>query len=113
MPELSASQSPYPEIRLLIGGKWTSGTGGAATDIENPATGEVLGRVPHAGPADLDAAASAAAKGFVAWSRMPVSARGKVLERARALILERADGIAVNMTREQGKPVAQARAEVQ
>ncbi len=113
MSEFNADRHAYPEIRLLIGGRWTRGTGTATTEIENPATGEVLGMVPHASPADLDTAAAAAAEGFRAWSRTPVSARGRVLEKARALILDRAEEIAVNMTREQGKPFAQARSEVQ
>lgn len=109
---LDAAAAEYPRIQLLIDGEWTDGSGGACEDIYNPATGQVLGTVPHATPADLDRALAAASRAFQAWSARTTDDRGQVLHRAAALIRERADQIARTMTLEQGKPLAMARGEL-
>ena len=54
----------YEKLELLIGGKWTAGTSGKSEPVINPATEEVLGHLPHASAADLDAALAASAEGF-------------------------------------------------
>jgi succinate-semialdehyde dehydrogenase/glutarate-semialdehyde dehydrogenase len=109
---LDAAAAEYPRIQLLIDGEWTDGSSGVSEDIYNPATGQVLGTVPHAGPEDLDRALDAAQRGFRLWSAKTVDERGQILHRAAALIRERADHIARTMTLEQGKPIAMARGEL-
>jgi succinate-semialdehyde dehydrogenase / glutarate-semialdehyde dehydrogenase len=109
---LDAAAAAYPRIQLFIDGEWTDGSSGASEDVYNPATGQVLGSVPHAGPADLDRALEAAQRGFRLWSAKTTDERGQVLHRAAALIRERADQIARTMTLEQGKPFMAARGEL-
>ena len=57
----------YETLQLFIDGKWTNGTSGITENVINPATEEVLGQLPHASQADLDAALSAADRGFKVW----------------------------------------------
>lgn len=102
----------YPRVQLFIDGQWTDGTSGRAEEIYNPATGEVLGTVPHASAGDLDRALEAAQRGFKVWSAKTTDERGAVLHRAAAQIREHADHIARTMTLEQGKPFAMARGEL-
>jgi succinate-semialdehyde dehydrogenase/glutarate-semialdehyde dehydrogenase len=99
----------YPELKLYIGGEWRSRAG---QPVLNPADESVLGTVPHATKADLDDALAAAEKGFKIWSRMSPSARADLIFKATALIRQRAEEMAVAMTLEQGKPIAQARLEI-
>jgi succinate-semialdehyde dehydrogenase/glutarate-semialdehyde dehydrogenase len=95
---------------LLIGGKWidTENT----VPVEDPATGEVIAEVADASPAQgieaLDAAAAAAAE----WAATDPRARGEILRRAFELLTERSEDIALLMTLEMGKPLAEARGEV-
>ncbi|TFW18106.1 NAD-dependent succinate-semialdehyde dehydrogenase [Duganella callida] len=101
----------YPDVRLLIANEWTEATGGKTIPVLNPATGKPIGTVAHASTADLDRALAAAQKGFEAWRKVPAFERAAVMRRAAALLRERADHIARLLTQEQGKPLAQARAE--
>ena len=102
--------STYPELHLYIDGEWRN----AAADLPvlNPATGEEIGRLPHAGVSDLDDALDAAERGFAAWSRVAPVERARVLMRAAAIMRERQDEIATAITMEHGKPFPQARLEV-
>ena len=102
----------YPDTRLLIENHWREAAGGKTLDVLNPATGERIGRVAHASTADLDAALAAAQRGFDAWRWVPTSERQATMRRAAKLVRERVDAIAPLLTMEQGKPVAEARAEV-
>ena len=102
----------YPELRLHIDGEWLDGTGRAGEDVINPANGKVLGRLPHASPADLDRALAAAARGFAAWRATSPYERAKVLIKAADLIRARAEDIARTLTQEQGKILGEARVEV-
>lgn len=78
----------------------------------NPADESVIGSVPIATRADLDAALAAAAEGFKVWSRTSPRARGEIMLKAAALMRERVEEIAYAITLEHGKPIAQARLEV-
>jgi DNA-binding transcriptional LysR family regulator len=79
--------------------------------VFNPATGQEIGRVAHAGIADLDAALAAAQKGFETWRDLPAIERNKIMRRAAALMRERADAIGALLTQEQGKPLVEAKGE--
>jgi succinate-semialdehyde dehydrogenase/glutarate-semialdehyde dehydrogenase len=102
----------YPTVALYIDGEWTEGTGGRSDDILNPATGQVLGRVPFAGPQDVDRAIGAAGAAFPAWRDAGPEGRGAILRRAAALLHQRAGEIGRVMTLEEGKPLPEATGEV-
>src|SRR5690606_25630012 len=84
---------------------------GRTDPVINPATGKEIGRVAHAGVKDLDKALAAAQKGFEVWRATSAVERQRIMRAAAALVRERADQIATLMTLEQGKPLAEARAE--
>jgi succinate-semialdehyde dehydrogenase / glutarate-semialdehyde dehydrogenase len=98
----------YPDIKLYIDGEWADGKGGRGDDVLNPATGEVLGRVPFAEPEDVDRAIEAAGAAFPAWRDMGPDKRAAVLKNAAALIHQRAAEIGRVMTLEEGKPLGEA-----
>ena len=101
----------YPNTQLLIDGQWQDAADGRTLPVFNPATGAEIGRVAHAGIADLDRALAAAQKGFEAWRDVPAIERGRIMRRAAGLMRERADGIAAALTQENGKPLAEAKIE--
>lgn len=101
----------YPNTQLLIDGQWQDAADGRTLPVFNPATGAEIGRVAHAGIADLDRALAAAQKGFEAWRDVPAIERGRIMRRAAGLMRERADGIAAALTQENGKPLAEAKVE--
>ena len=69
LQSLDAAAAEYPQIQLFIDGEWTDGTSGASEDVYNPATGSVLGTVPHASTGrSRPRARSAAERGFKVWS---------------------------------------------
>jgi succinate-semialdehyde dehydrogenase / glutarate-semialdehyde dehydrogenase len=102
----------YPEIALYIDGEWGQGSGGRGDDVVNPATEEVLGRVPFAEPGDVDRAIAAAKAAFPTWRDAGPDFRSSILLRASALLHQRADEIGQVMTLEEGKPLGEAVGEV-
>src|ERR1043165_3135274 len=102
---------PYPDTRLLIDNQWRGAVDGKTLDVLNPATGERIGRVAHASRPDLDLALAAAQRGFDAWRWVPSNERATVMRAAAGLVRQRVDTIARLLTMEQGKPLAEARAE--
>ena len=100
------------DLALLINGSWKIGEGRDSFAVIDPASGDTIGAVPLATPADLDEALAAAELGFAKWRATPAEARGAVLRKAAALLRERTEEIARLLTLEQGKPIAEARGEV-
>ena len=101
----------YPDVLLLIDGAWTKSASGRTIPVVNPATGEPIGTVAHAGTADLDRALAAAEKGFHAWRKVSAFDRSKIMRKAADLLRARADAVAPLLTQEQGKPLAEAKGE--
>ena len=101
----------YTDTRLLINGEWCDAASGKTIDVVNPATGQPIGKVAHAGIADLDRALAAAQSGFEAWRRIPANERAATMRKAAGLVRERADAIGRLLTQEQGKPFVEARGE--
>lgn len=99
----------YPDLKLYIDGEWRSAEG---QPVINPADETVLGVVPHATRADLDDALAAAEQGFRVWSRTAPAKRAEIILKATQLVRERIEEMAVAMTLEQGKPLAQSRLEI-
>jgi succinate-semialdehyde dehydrogenase/glutarate-semialdehyde dehydrogenase len=103
----------YPTtLGLYIDGEWISGGERDMHRLLNPATGEGQADLPLATTADLDRALAAAERGFAEWRKVAPEARAAILNKAAALIRERADHIARVATMEQGKPLAEAKGEV-
>jgi succinate-semialdehyde dehydrogenase/glutarate-semialdehyde dehydrogenase len=101
----------YPSTQLFIAGEWQDAADGRSLAVHNPATGKEIGRVAHAGIADLDRALAAAQKGFETWRDVPAIERAKTMRRAAALMRERAGEIGAVLTQENGKPLAEAKGE--
>ncbi|MTH78432.1 succinate-semialdehyde dehydrogenase [Paracoccus aestuariivivens] len=96
----------------LIGGQWVQATSGASVEVTDPATGKVLGRVPDIGAEQTRAAIDAADRAFQSWRKRPHAERAALLERWFALMEDHADDLALILTREQGKPLAEAKGEI-
>ncbi|MDA8068191.1 MAG: NAD-dependent succinate-semialdehyde dehydrogenase [Actinomycetota bacterium] len=97
--------------RLLIGGEWREGEHGTLP-IEDPATGQTLTEVADASPADAMAALDAAVAAGPAWAAYPPRERGEILRRAFETMIQRTDDLALLMTLEMGKPLAESRSEI-
>jgi succinate-semialdehyde dehydrogenase/glutarate-semialdehyde dehydrogenase len=97
---------------LFIGGGWRPAESGATFAVEDPSTGRVLAQVADASPADGMQALEAAAKAQASWAAVPPRERSDILRRAYDLLLERTEDLALLMTLEMGKPLAEARGEI-
>ncbi len=102
----------YPPLALYIDGEFLGGEGRHEQEVVNPATGEVLGRLPHASPADLERALQAAQRAFGQWRHSSPMQRSEILRQVATLTRERAEDIARALTLDQGKPLAESRGEI-
>jgi malonate-semialdehyde dehydrogenase (acetylating)/methylmalonate-semialdehyde dehydrogenase len=100
-------------IPNFIGGEWVASTASEWLPVSDPASGEALGRVPLSRAADVDHAVAAAQAAFPAWRATPPMERARVLFRLKALLDRHRDELAVLLTREHGKMVAESRGEIQ
>lgn len=101
----------YADLFLLINGEKTKGHG-ALLQAQNPATHEVIGQFNGASEEDIDAAAAAAENAFSSWGSTLATEREQILKRTAQQIRDRSEEIAVALVTENGKPLAEARAEV-
>ncbi len=101
------------DFKLLIDGSLRAGSTGQSEAVLNPATGESIGRVAYASPADLGETVETASRGLREWGAVPPWERGRVLKKAADLLRADVAAAALTMTREQGKPLAEARDEVE
>jgi succinate-semialdehyde dehydrogenase/glutarate-semialdehyde dehydrogenase len=108
----TTTAASYKDTQLLINNEWCLAASGKTLDVVNPATGQVIGKVAHAGIPDLDRALAAAQAGFLVWKKIPANERAATMRKAAGLLRERAPEIAQLLTQEQGKPFAEARVEV-
>src|SRR5919198_3965715 len=100
------------EKRLYIGGEWIDASEGRTLAVEDPATGEPLCEVADATPEDAKGALDAAVDAQAEWKSVTPIERGEILRRAFDKLIERADELALLMTLEMGKPVAESKAEI-
>ncbi|MEX0923318.1 MAG: NADP-dependent succinate-semialdehyde dehydrogenase [Rhodovibrionaceae bacterium] len=98
--------------QCYIDGQWIDADSGETLEVTNPATGEVLGTVPKMGEAETRRAIAAAEKAWPAWRAKTAKERATVLRRWFDLMMENQDDLAVLMTMEQGKPLAEAKGEI-
>ena len=102
----------YPQLSLYIDGEFIQGGGRREQDVLNPATGQAIGKLPHATREDLDRALAAAARAFTSWKKSSPMERSKVLRKVAELARERAQDIGRGITMDQGKPLAESVGEV-
>jgi succinate-semialdehyde dehydrogenase/glutarate-semialdehyde dehydrogenase len=114
MTTASAEQAVVDGVptKLYIAGAWRDGADAGTLPVEDPATGETLAEVADATLDDARAALASAHEAFPAWRDVAPRERGDVLRRAYDLIMERQDDLALLMTLEMGKPVAESKAEI-
>ncbi|WP_394106146.1 NAD-dependent succinate-semialdehyde dehydrogenase [Xanthobacter flavus] len=98
--------------KMLIGGAWVDADGGETISVNNPATGEIIGTIPKAGAAETRRAIEAAAEAFKTWRATTAAERAGKLHKLADLILANADELALILTTEQGKPLAEAKGEI-
>ncbi|HSP01752.1 MAG TPA: NAD-dependent succinate-semialdehyde dehydrogenase [Thioalkalivibrio sp.] len=98
--------------QCLIDGRWIDADGGQHIAVTNPADGSTLGHVPRMGTEDTRRAISAAERALPAWRAKTAAERSSLLKAWHGLILAHTEDLAVIMTSEQGKPLAEARAEL-
>ena len=98
--------------KMLIGGAWVDADGGATIEVNNPATGEIIGTISKAGAAETRRAIEAAAEAFKTWRATTAAERAAKLHKLADLITQNADELALILTTEQGKPLAEAKGEI-
>src|SRR5438105_5629254 len=98
--------------RMYIDGKWTAADNGRTLGVVNPATEEVIDEVAYGGGEETRRALEAAQRAMPAWMKQTAWDRAKVIKKTADLMRERLDAIARTLTMEQGKPLAESRAEI-
>jgi succinate-semialdehyde dehydrogenase/glutarate-semialdehyde dehydrogenase len=98
--------------QCYVDGEWIGAAAGGKVDVTNPASGAVLGTVPSLGLDETRSAIAAAAAAFPAWAARTAKDRATLLRRWHDLMLAHADDLAMLMTAEQGKPLAEAKGEI-
>ncbi|MFO7311638.1 MAG: CoA-acylating methylmalonate-semialdehyde dehydrogenase [Bacillota bacterium] len=110
---MAQPQTEVVRLRNFIGGQWVEADAAGTEPVYNPATGEVIAHVPLSSAADVDRAVRAAAAAFDAWRETPVFQRARLMFRFKQVLEEHADELAALITREHGKTLAEARAELE
>jgi len=95
-----------------IDGRWCGADSGATITVTNPGNGETLGRAPNMGAAETARAIAAAEAALPAWRALTAGARAKILRKLYDLMMANQDALAELMTREQGKPLTEAKGEI-
>jgi succinate-semialdehyde dehydrogenase/glutarate-semialdehyde dehydrogenase len=105
-------ESPLLRQQAYVDGTWVDADSGETFPVVNPATGETIATVPRMGAAETRRALEAADRALPAWRALTAKERARILRRLADLMLERLDDLAALLVTEQGKPLAEARAEV-
>ncbi|MEX3923496.1 NADP-dependent succinate-semialdehyde dehydrogenase [Paraburkholderia sp. BR10936] len=100
------------QTSAFINGEWQGAEDGATFEVKNPATGAVIGTVPRMGAAETRRAISAANAAWPAWRSKTAKERSVILRKWHDLMMENADDLALILTTEQGKPLAEAKGEI-
>lgn len=98
--------------QCYIDGSWVDADSGQTIEVNNPATGEIIGRVPKLGVDETRRAIEAANAAWPAWRARTASERCAIIRKWRDLLLENQDDLGIIMTAEQGKPLAEAKGEI-
>lgn len=98
--------------RAFVAGEWQAADGGATLEVRNPATGALIGTVPAMGAAETRRAIDAANAAWPAWRKKTAKERATILRKWHDLMIAHADDLALILTTEQGKPLAEAKGEI-
>lgn len=109
---MTITSTGIPSLLLMIGNQWRPGGSQEWRDVVNPATGEAIARLAVATTKDLDDALASASAGFELWRKTPALKRAQVLRQAAQLLEARREAVAAKITAEIGKPIGEARLEV-
>ncbi|USE77401.1 CoA-acylating methylmalonate-semialdehyde dehydrogenase [Cupriavidus gilardii] len=112
MTKQPATETAIPTVKLLINGEWVESAATEYRQVVNPATQQVLARVPLATRAEVDAAVGAAQRAFASWRHTPIGARLRIMLKYQALIREHSKRIAAILTAEQGKTLSDAEGDI-
>ncbi len=112
MHALALSDPGLLRARCYIDGQWVDADNGATLEVRNPATGALIGTIPNAGAAQTKTAIAAAERAFGPWKMRTAEERARILRRWFELMMQHQDDLALLMTSEQGKPLAEARGEI-
>src|SRR6266487_5936538 len=107
-----SEEGPTHVLENFIAGKWVPSRSTQALDVHNPATEEVLARVPLSGASDVDEAVQGAADAAEAWRDVPVPVRARLMFGLHRLILDHHEELAELVVRENGKGIDEARGEI-
>jgi succinate-semialdehyde dehydrogenase/glutarate-semialdehyde dehydrogenase len=107
-----ATATAAPQKQMYIDGKWCKAADGRTLGVDNPATEEIIAEVAYGTRADARRALEAAHRAMPGWMKLTAWDRAKVLKKTAELMRERADAIARTLTMEQGKPLAESKAEI-
>jgi malonate-semialdehyde dehydrogenase (acetylating)/methylmalonate-semialdehyde dehydrogenase len=108
----ATTTSALDTVKLLIDGEWQDSQTSEWREVVNPATQQVLARVPFATPLEVDAAVDAAQRAFQTWRSTPLGARMRIMLKLQALIREHSPRIAKLLSAEQGKTIADAEGDI-
>jgi len=109
-PAVLADQAPT--VKMLLDGKFIESQTSEWHDVVNPATQEVLAQVPYATDAEINAAVASAKTAYKTWKNTPIAARARIMLKLQALVREHMGRIALTLSAEQGKTVADAEGDV-
>lgn len=98
--------------QCYVNGEWVDADSGDTLDVDNPSTGEIIGKVPSLGTEEVRRAIEGADRAFQEWRKLTAEERGKVLYRWYELMMEHQDDLGRLMTLEQGKPLPEAKGEI-
>ncbi len=112
MPALRLKDPTLLRQQAHVAGEWIDADDGATVAVTNPANGETIGTVPMCGTAETGRAIAAAEKAQKGWARLPARERSAILRKLNDLMLANVDDLALIMTTEQGKPLAESRGEI-
>src|SRR5258708_16671100 len=101
-----------PTVKMLLDGKFIDSQTSEWRDVVNPATQEVLAQVPFATDAEIHVAIASAKLAYKAWKSTPIAARARIMLKLQALVREHMSRIALTLSAEQGKTVADAEGDV-
>ena len=112
MTSLVLKDAELLKAACYFDGRWLLAENGTTLSVRNPATGSLIGTVPNMGMVETRRAIEAATAAFASWRRRTAEDRSRVLRRWYELMVENAEDLALLMTAEQGKPLAEARGEI-
>ncbi|WP_036024483.1 NADP-dependent succinate-semialdehyde dehydrogenase [Paraburkholderia dilworthii] len=113
MTKLTLKDPALLKTHAYLAGEWQGADDGATLQVTNPATGELIATVPRMGTTETRRAIDAANAAWPAWRATTAKQRAVILRKWHDLMLENADDLALILTTEQGKPLAEAKGEIQ